>query len=74
MTIVMRWGFTIVPWWQILGGLLISILTAVTIIWVAGRLFRLGMLRYGQRLSLKQIAAGLRSSQAAQEKDLANHA
>jgi ABC-2 type transport system permease protein len=63
MTIVMRWGFTIVPWWQILGGLLISILTAVTIIWVAGRLFRLGMLRYGQRITFKTALSALRSGQ-----------
>ena len=55
MTILMRWGLTVIPFWQILLSLLINCLTAFMIIWIASRLFRLGMLRYGQRLILKSI-------------------
>ena len=59
MTIMMRWGLTVVPFWQILLSWLINGLTAVMIIWIASRLFRLGMLRYGQRLMLKSIFSAI---------------
>lgn len=55
MTIIMRWGLTVVPFWQVLLSWLINSVTAVVIIWIASRLFRLGMLRYGQRLLFKSI-------------------
>ena len=59
MTIVMRWGLTVVPFWQVFLSWLINCLTAVLIIWIASRLFRLGMLRYGQRLMLKSIFSAI---------------
>jgi ABC-2 type transport system permease protein len=59
MTIMMRWGLTVVPFWQVLLSWLINSLTAIMIIWVASRLFRLGMLRYGQRLMLASILTAI---------------
>ena len=59
MTIMMRWGFTVVPFWQVLLSWLSTGLTAITIIWVASRVFRLGMLRYGQRLTLKSTLTAI---------------
>lgn len=51
----MRAAVTQVPDWQV--GLAIGLLVAGAIgaIWLAGRAFRLGMLRYGQRLAWKEI-------------------
>lgn len=61
MTIVMRWGFTIIPLWQVALSWFIIVITGVVIIWIASRVFRLGMLRYGQRITFKAAFAALRS-------------
>ena len=53
ITLIMRWGFTIIPWWQIALSWTICSITALAILWLATRLFRIGMLRYGQRITLK---------------------
>jgi ABC-2 type transport system permease protein len=60
MSIVMRWGFTTVPLWQVAVSWLICVVSAATVIWIASRIFRLGMLRYGQRITFKAAVAGLR--------------
>jgi ABC-2 type transport system permease protein len=59
ITIVMRWGLTVVPWWQIALGWVINVGTAAIVVWAASRIFRAGMLRYGQRISLKAAFGAL---------------
>jgi len=51
----LRAGFAQIPVWQFLLSLLVISGCAVAAIWLAGRTFRLGMLRYGQRLNLREI-------------------
>ena len=55
MTITMRIGLSTIPTWQIVVSVSILILSAAGSLWLAGRAFRLGMLRYGRRLRLKEI-------------------
>jgi ABC-2 type transport system permease protein len=55
LTMLMRDGFTILPAWQIGLAALVQVLGALGAIWLAGRAFRLGMLRYGKRLKLGEI-------------------
>jgi ABC-2 type transport system permease protein len=55
MTLAMRLGLTTVPTWQVVASLLILCFSAAGAVWIAGRAFRLGMLRYGQRLRWKEI-------------------
>jgi ABC-2 type transport system permease protein len=57
VTMLVRDGLTILPDWQIALGSAIQILCAVAAIWLAGRAFRLGMLRYGKRLSWRELFA-----------------
>lgn len=59
-TLTMRWGLTAVPMWQIVTGWALLVLAALAMLWVAARIFRIGMLAYGQRLSLTGIRAALR--------------
>jgi ABC-2 type transport system permease protein len=59
MTIMMRWGFTVIPFWQVAVSWFICSLSGIVIIWIASRLFRLGMLRYGQRLTLKSAFSAI---------------
>lgn len=51
----LRAVFTTVPFWQIAVTLLLLCLLAVFAIWCAGRIFHLGMLRYGKKISLKEV-------------------
>ncbi|MEN8172920.1 MAG: ABC transporter permease [Chloroflexota bacterium] len=55
MTIGMRNLFTIVPTWQILVSMGVQILFAMGAVWLAGRSLRLGLLRYGQRLTWRSL-------------------
>jgi ABC-2 type transport system permease protein len=55
VTLLMRVGFASVPAWQVAASVLIQVLSAAGALWLAARIFRLGMLRYGQRMSLKEI-------------------
>jgi ABC-2 type transport system permease protein len=55
MTVALREIFFVVPLWQIILSAGLQILFAIGAIWLAGRVFRLGLLRYGKRLSLRGI-------------------
>ncbi len=60
-TILFRWSFTVIPLWQLALSWTLLVITALAGIWLAARVFRLGMLQYGQALSLKGIVATLRA-------------
>ncbi len=64
LTIAMRWGLTAVPAWQL--GLSFALLlgAALASVWVASKVFRLGMLRYGQPLSFANLLKLLRPATA----------
>jgi ABC-2 type transport system permease protein len=57
LTMLIRQGVTIIPGWQIAVSAIILVLCAVGAIWLAGRAFRLGMLRFGKRLAWREIFA-----------------
>jgi len=44
----------------VIASVSILVLSAVGAVWLAGRAFRLGMLRYGQRLRWKEIFSRIR--------------
>jgi ABC-2 type transport system permease protein len=60
ISITMRWGMGVVPLWQIALSLLLLVGSALFAVWVAARVFRVGMLSYGQRLSLRAVVAAIR--------------
>ena len=51
----LRAAFTNIPVWQISLTILLLIGFAIAALWLAGRAFRIGMLRYGKRLSFKEL-------------------
>ncbi len=57
----------VASWLLVTGSALVSI-------WVAAKVFRVGMLQYGQRLSLRAIVEGLRSRPALRAKEAVDHA
>ena len=55
ITLPLRAAFTEVPAWQIGVSLLLLVACAIGALWLAGRTFRLGMLRYGKRLAWREV-------------------
>jgi ABC-2 type transport system permease protein len=51
----LRLAFSTWPLWQLVASVGILTLSALGSIWLAARAFRLGMLRYGQRLNWREI-------------------
>ncbi|NLO26606.1 MAG: ABC transporter permease [Actinobacteria bacterium] len=61
LTIAVRWGATIIPLWQIIVSWAILVTCAGFGFWLAPRVFRQGMLRYGKRMSLRGVIAAVRA-------------
>ena len=55
ITLSIRVGFTQVPAWQLVLGISLLVFFALAALWFAGRAFRLGMLRYGQRVPWREF-------------------
>jgi ABC-2 type transport system permease protein len=55
LTIIMRASLTTIPTWQIVLSVTLLVLSAIGALWLAGRIFRVGMLRYGKRVRLREI-------------------
>ncbi len=60
LTISLRWGLGSVLLWQLGTSLVLLVATALFMAWAASRIFRLGMLRYGQPLNVRTIVKVLR--------------
>lgn len=55
MTVSLRWGLGTIPWWQLGISWVLLASTTLLMVWAASRIFRAGMLRYGQSLSLRSV-------------------
>ncbi|MFP4344902.1 MAG: ABC transporter permease [Anaerolineales bacterium] len=64
-TIMLRWSLTSIPLWQLICSWLLLILVTGGSLWMAARVFRVGMLRYGQRLKLPRALTDLFGSERA---------
>jgi ABC-2 type transport system permease protein len=61
LTIAMRWGATVVPLWQLILSWVILTGCAGFALWAAPKVFRRGMLRYGQRMTLRNVFDAIRA-------------
>ena len=62
LTVALRWSVTVIPWWQLAASWLILVGTAASSIWMAARIFRFGMLRYGQKPDVGALLRALGAS------------
>ncbi|MEN4040794.1 MAG: ABC transporter permease [Anaerolineaceae bacterium] len=60
LMVSLRWGIEMVPAWQLVASWLILSATAFLSVWASARIFRAGMLRYGQHLDFAGLLAVLR--------------
>jgi len=49
------------PLWQVVLSLLITILTTAAVVWMAGRIFRVGVLMQGKSASFTEMLRWLRA-------------
>lgn len=60
IVMMQRVAVTTVPAWQILAAFCIQAAAAISMMWIAGRVLRFGMLQYGKRLSLRELRRAVR--------------
>lgn len=60
MSISLRWGLGTIPLWQLGLSWVLLVASTVFMVWAAARIFRAGMLRYGQPLNLRAAAEAVR--------------
>ncbi len=47
------------PWWQVALSLVLVVLAAFFFVWLAGRIYRVGILLYGKKVTLREIGKWL---------------
>jgi ABC-2 type transport system permease protein len=60
LTLMFRYAITNIPLWQVVVSIASLAISAAGAIWLAARIFRIGLLRYGQRVPLREVAASIR--------------
>ena len=60
ISMLVRMAVTDVPLWQVLLSVALLVATFVGTVWVVGRIYRVGILMYGKKPSLKDLAKWIR--------------
>lgn len=60
LAVIMRMPLVAVPIWEIILSMVLLALSTGLIMWLAARVFRLGMLMYGKNLNLREIVRAIR--------------
>ena len=58
----LRLSLTSVPWWEIVASIVSMIVMIVIAIWLASRIYRTGLLMYGKRPTVRELARWVRRS------------
>jgi len=61
VTVMMRWSMSVIPIWQLAISWIFLVASAVLGMWASARIFRAGMLRYGQSLDLRGALLAVRA-------------
>lgn len=51
------------PWWQIIASIVIMLLTVWFFIWITSRIYRVGILMYGKKATIREMIKWLRYSE-----------
>lgn len=60
VALILRMGLTSLPWWQIGLSVAIQVVSVFVVMWLSAKVFRLGMLMYGKRLTPRVFWQALR--------------
>jgi ABC-2 type transport system permease protein len=61
VTVMLRWATSVIPVWQLAASWILLVVSAVLGMWASVRIFRAGMLRYGQSLDLRAALSAIRA-------------
>jgi ABC-2 type transport system permease protein len=56
----LRMALIAIPWYEIVGSLLSVVIGCLIAIWVSARIYRVGLLMYGKRPSMRELARWIR--------------
>lgn len=62
MTMMLRMGAADIPVWEVLVSLAVTIAGGMVLLWLSARVFRAGLLMYGQKMSLGKVFKALRQA------------
>ncbi|MEA3356699.1 MAG: ABC transporter permease, partial [Candidatus Bipolaricaulota bacterium] len=62
ITMMLRMGATDIPVVEIIGSLTVTVFGGIVLLWGSARVFRAGLLMYGQRMSLRRVLRALREA------------
>lgn len=57
-----RYAISPLPWTEVVASMLVTLAGGLAVIWVAGRIYRIGVLAYGKRPTPKEIFRWIRAS------------
>ncbi len=55
ISVILRVGFGSIPWWQLGASVILLLFTTIFVAWGSARIFRWGLLLYGNRPSLREL-------------------
>jgi len=56
-----RYSITPLPFWEVISAIAVMILSVLAVAWVAGRVYRVGILSYGKKASFRDVARWIRT-------------
>ena len=56
----LRMSVVQIPTTTLIGSLVVGILSCAAVVWLAGRIYRVGMLMYGKRPSMRELVRWVR--------------
>jgi ABC-2 type transport system permease protein len=62
ITMIVRIVTQTPPFWQVALSLLIGFATAILLVWIAARIYRIGMLMYGKRATIPEVLRWLKQT------------
>jgi len=55
-----RYAFSPLPWTELLGSITAMVLGMLAVVWLASRIYRIGILSYGKKATLREVARWVR--------------
>ena len=58
----MRYSITPLPLAEVLGSMAMMVVSVIGVAWVAGRVYRVGILSYGKKATFRDVARWVRTA------------
>ena len=62
LVLPVRYALTPLPLPEVLGGILALVVGILAVVWLAGRIYRVGILSYGKKPSLRELWRWIRTA------------